>query len=285
VDEQPIHLPDSTAVRVALWRALHVLLDPPPHVLTDELGLALAAPGDGWRDRPDMDPIRTQRSRASIVARERFVEDLLFEQSHRGVDQYVSLGAGLDTFAQRKPGIAARFEVYEVERPGTQAWKRTRLGELGYELPGWLHEVPVDFESSASWSQELVKSGFDRRRRAVVAAMGLSMYLTREAVAATLREVATLAAGSTLVLSFIVPKTLLESDERIGREVAEATARAGGTPWLSFFAPDEMMLLARESGFAVTRHVSAADLAARYFAGRGDGLRPASQESLLVATV
>jgi methyltransferase (TIGR00027 family) len=231
-----------------------------------------------------MHPIRTQRSRASIVARERFVEDLLFEQSHRGVEQYVILGAGLDTFAQRKPGIAARFEVFEVERPGMQAWKRTRLGELGYDLPGWLHEVPVDFEAGSPWSQELAKSGFDRRRRTVVAAMGLSMYLTHDAVAATLREVATFAVGSTFVMSFILPKLLLDADERIGREVAEATARAGGTPWISFFAPDEMNLLARESGFAAARVVSATDLAARYFAGRGDGLRPAGQEALLVAT-
>ena len=90
---------DSTAVRVALWRAMHVQVDPPPHVLEDEIGLRLVAPDDGWRRRGDMDPHATRLFRASIVARARFIEDLVVEHSGRGVSQYVILGAGLDTFA------------------------------------------------------------------------------------------------------------------------------------------------------------------------------------------
>src|SRR5256885_1621777 len=94
---------DSTAVRVALWRAMHVQIDPPPHVLEDEIGLRLVAPEDGWRSRPDMDPHFTSSFRASIVARARFIEDLVTEEAGRGVALYVILGAGLDTFAQRRP--------------------------------------------------------------------------------------------------------------------------------------------------------------------------------------
>jgi O-methyltransferase involved in polyketide biosynthesis len=86
--------PDSTAVRVALWRALHVQLDSPPHVLSDEVGLQLADPGPQWRQRPDMDPAGTAGVRASIVSRARFVEDLVAEQAEQGVAQYVLLGPG-----------------------------------------------------------------------------------------------------------------------------------------------------------------------------------------------
>src|SRR3954463_15158642 len=107
-DEQ-MPAPDNTAVRVALWRALHVEVDAPPHVLEDEIGLKLAAPDDGWRRRPDMDPGFTRPVRASIVARARFIEDLMIEEAGRGVAQYVVLGAGLDTFAQRRPDIASRL--------------------------------------------------------------------------------------------------------------------------------------------------------------------------------
>src|SRR4051812_9340464 len=99
---------EDTAERVALWRALHALIDACPHVIEDEVGLLLAAPGPGWRDRPDMDPQGTRQFRASIVARARFIEDLVIERANRGVDQYVILGAGLDTFAQRRPEIASR---------------------------------------------------------------------------------------------------------------------------------------------------------------------------------
>src|SRR5579884_1557433 len=106
--------PDSTAVRVALWRALHLLVEPPPHIFADDIGLRLASPEPGWRNRPDMDPEGTRPFRASILARARFVEDLVVEQAARGIDQYVILGAGLDSFAQRRPEIASRLTLFEV---------------------------------------------------------------------------------------------------------------------------------------------------------------------------
>ncbi|WP_338136488.1 class I SAM-dependent methyltransferase [Brevibacillus agri] len=108
-------------MRVALWRALHVRLDSAPHVLADEVGLQLANPDDDWRQRPDMDPQFSRSFRASIVARARFVEDLVSEQADQGVTQYVILGAGLDTFAQRRPEIAANIRVFEIDQPETQA--------------------------------------------------------------------------------------------------------------------------------------------------------------------
>src|ERR671936_600180 len=169
--------PDSTAVRVALWRALHAEVDPPPHVLEDEVGLNLAAPDDGWRSRPDMSPF-TRPFRASIVARARFIEDLVAEQAARGVGQYVILGAGLDTFAQRRPELASRLLVFEVDRPGPQAWKRQRLVDLGFGVPSFLRLVPVDFEAGETWWKRLAASSFDSGRPAVVASPGVSMYLT-----------------------------------------------------------------------------------------------------------
>ena len=108
------------------------------------------------------------------------------------------LSAGLDTFAQRRPDLASRLVVFEVDQPGTQAWKRQRLIDLGYGVPEWLRLVPVDFEEGASWQDDVAQSGFDPARPAVVASTGVSMYLTREANQATLRDLATLAPGSTV---------------------------------------------------------------------------------------
>ncbi len=276
--------PDATAIRVALWRALHVEVDPPPHVLEDEIGLRLAAPEDGWRHRPDMDPGGTSPFRASIVARARYIEDLVAEEAGRGVGQYVILGAGLDTFAQRRPEIASRLLIFEVDRPGPQAWKRQRLAELGPAVPEWLRLVPVDFEAGDAWWPRLAAAGFDTARPAVVASAGVSMYLTRDAVAATLRRVAALAPGSALVMTFLLPFQFADPEIRPALERAERGARASGTPFLSFFTPPEMLALARKAGFREVRHVSADDLARCYFTGRADGLRPPkNSEELLVA--
>jgi methyltransferase (TIGR00027 family) len=276
--------PDSTAVRVALWRAIHVQVDRPPHVLIDEIGLKLAAPDDGWGQRPDMDPQFTRSFRASIVARARFIEDLVVEQAGRGVSQYVILGAGLDSFAQRRPEIASSLKVFEVDQPGPQAWKRQRLLELGFGVPQWLRLVPVNFEADGSWTERLKAAGFDAGRPAVLASTGVAMYLSKGAIAATLRQVATLASGSTLAISFLLPIEFADPEERPGFEAAQRGARASGTPFVSFYTPPEMLALAREAGFKDVRHVSSVTLTQRYFAGRGDGLRPGSSEAILVAT-
>jgi methyltransferase (TIGR00027 family) len=276
---------DSTAVRVALWRAIHLEVDAPPHVLEDEIGLKLADPDPGWRERGDMHPIGTRPFRASIVARARFIEDLVEKQAGHGVGQYVILGAGLDTFVQRRPELASRLTVFEIDRPGTQEWKRQRLTELGYGVPGWLKLVPVEFEAGDDWLGRLAEAGFDPGRPAVVAMTGVSMYLTREAIAATLRRIAALAPGSVLGMTFFLPFEMAEPEARPGFERAASGARASGTPFISFFMPDEMLALARECGFNGAGHVSAAMLTDRYFAGRSDGLRPPlNAEEFLVAT-
>lgn len=277
--------PDTTAVRVALWRALHVQVDSPPHVLEDEIGLRLVAPEEGWRLRPDMDPQFTGPFRASIVARARFIEDLVEEQAGRGVGQYVILGAGLDTFAQRRPQIASGLRLFEMDKPGVQAWKRQRLIDLGFGIPNWLRFVPLDFEADPSWWGRLTAAGFDASKPAVVASTGVSMYLTQDAITATLREVATFVRGSTLAMSFLLPLELADPAVRPGLELAAKGARASGTPFISFFTPNEMVALAREAGFRDAQYVSAMTLTQRYFADRPDGLRPpVNAEELLVAT-
>ncbi|MBW9106665.1 class I SAM-dependent methyltransferase [Paraburkholderia phenoliruptrix] len=276
--------PDSTAARVALWRALHMEADAAPPVFEDPIGLQLLAPGDDWRQRGDMDVQFTRAFRASIVARARFIEDLLADEAARGIDQYVILGAGLDSFAQRRPELASRLAVFEIDQPAPQAWKRQRLMELGFGIAPWLRFVPVDFEAGEAWRDRLVEQGFDSRKPAVVVSTGVSMYLTREANAATLREVAAFARGSTFAMTFLLPLEMADPEVRPGLEMAEKGARASGTPFVSFFTPAQMLALAREAGFAQARHVSAADLTRRYFAHRSDGLRPPNNaEELLVA--
>jgi methyltransferase (TIGR00027 family) len=151
-------------------------------------------------------------------------------------------------------------------------------------VPEGLRLVPVDFEAGVAWREQLAAAGFEAMRPAVVVSTGVSMYLTRDANAATLREIAGLARGSTLAMTYLLPMDRAEPEERPAREMAERGARASGTPFISFFAPGEIVALARAAGFTEATTVSAAELGLRYFAGRTDGLRLSKSEELLVAT-
>ncbi|HKI46877.1 MAG TPA: class I SAM-dependent methyltransferase [Balneolales bacterium] len=276
--------PDNMAVRTALWRALHVQADAKPHILEDEIGLKLVAPPDDWQQRPDMK--FTKRLRASIVARRRFIEDLIIEQMRQGMSQYVILGAGLDTFAQRRPEIASQIQIFEIDRSDTLAWKQQRLTELGLGVPKYLHLVPVDFSryNRDSWWDQLLKAGFDTKKPAVVACTGVSLYLKKEAIASTLNQIATLAPGSKLAMTFYLPMELLDEEDKSMQEIAEKGAREAGTPMMSFFTPDEILAFADRAGFKETETISTKDMEQLYFKGRPDNLMPASGEVFLLAT-
>lgn len=226
-----------------------------------------------------MDPERTRANRASIVARARATEDLV---TASGLQQYVILGAGLDTFAQRQEGDV---RVFEVDAPGTQAWKRERLNELGLLAPTRLHFVPVDFEAGQSWLDEVVTAGLDPALPTVVSMLGVTMYLTREAISATLRAAASLSSGSVMVFSYSRPIEMAPAQVRPVLEGAARGAAASGRPWLTLLTPDEAAGLAREAGFDDAHVVTSTDLHNRYFAHRNDGLSPAGGEDLVIATV
>ena len=262
---------------------MHVLIDVSPHVLEDEVGLQLVNPDEDWRSRPDMDPVFTRSFRSAIVARARFVEDLVVEQAELGVRQYVILGAGLDTFVQRRSEISSRLQIFEVDEPGPQAWKRRRLVELGFGIPDYLRFVPVDFELETWWEGRLAAAGFESDQPAVVASTGVSMYLTREANTATLEQIASFASGSTLAMTFLLPPALLAEEDRRGLEMAERGA-ADRVPVHRLVRTRRSGRTRGKAGFRDVRHVPLSDLAQRYFVNRTDGLRPSTGEDFLIAT-
>ena len=289
--------PDVMAVTTALWRASHLRLDAPPHVLEDEIGLRLVrdtdtlaaflGPGatggpDAWLGHPFMGE-KFRRWRASMVARARLA-DIVEEQVDRGGDQYVILGAGLDSFALRRVDLVRHLRVFEVDEPATQAWKRRRLNELGFAQPPTLFFVPVDFERQ-TWVAEIVNTGFDWLRPAVgVLDRCHAVPQCRRYSGDAGRRRRARPRVSVCVCSFVLPGHLIEPDEQEMRAETEARAAASGHPWLSSLPPEAICRLAEGAGFADVRLVTADDLAGRYFVGRVDGLRPSSQNAYLIAS-
>lgn len=274
--------PDSTAVRTALWRALHVLADGEPPVIEDMVGYNLIKPEAGWQRRPDMK--YTKRLRASIVARARFTDDMAKEAIRNGAKQYVMLGAGLDSFAQRNKDLVSGVRIFEIDQPATLLWKKTKLSENGYSISQGHYFVPVDFETS-SWWDELIKSGFNIEEKTFVSCTGVTLYLTHEAILDTLRKLTLLSAGSQIAIAFYLPIRLLDEEDKPLLEMAIKGAADSGTPFRSFYPEQEIIKIAKDAGLKNCRTVSTKDMTDTYFKNRSDGLIPASGEFFLVAEI
>ncbi len=275
--------PDHTAVRVALWRALHVEVDSEPHVFHDIIGSDIVG-DENWRNRPDMSLAFSKPMRASIVGRARFIEDLVEKKILEGVSQYVILGAGLDTFAQRRPEFSSYVQIFEVDHPKTQEWKKKRLTEMRMSPLKNLHFVSVDFEAGQSWLDKLVANGFMADKPAVIVSAGVSMYLSEEAIQATFAQISKLAAGSTFAMTFMLALDYLLAQEREIMEFVMKKAAESGTPFISLFAPDHILKLAKDAGFEKYQYVSADDIYMKYFSDRTDGLRSGQAEAFVIAS-
>ena len=216
-------------------------------------------------------PTGTRRLRAQVVVRSRFAEERLEESIGRGVEQYVVLAAGLDTFALRRPDLAGRVAVLEVDHPETQGWKERRLSSLGEPRPPHLELVAYDFERQ-NLEQALAASSLDRRRPAFLSWLGVTYYLSREAIADTLRFVASLPEGSEVVFDYWRRTRLVSVGDLALIDSIRLAVRGQGEPMRSFFEPAAIRLLAEECGLSVLEDMDAAATQKTYLAGRRDGL-------------
>jgi len=266
--------PSRSALAVASLRAVHQLIDE-PLVFPDRFALPLLGATAERALRADPfalnDPI-SRGLRGALVARSRFVEDQLARCVSAGVRQYVVLGAGLDTFAYRNPYPGDGLRVFEVDHPGTQGWKQQLVAEAGIDPPLSLTSVPFDFERD-ELAGALQRSGFRDDQPACVGWMGVTMYLTAEAVLGTLRTVAGFAAGSCLCFDYRVPAAMLDPIGRAVNDLLEQRLAAAGEPWLSTFDPAQLRGQLLALGFVSAESASPEDLNLRYFARRKDGLR------------
>ena len=274
--------PSRTAWAAASHRATHQLLDKPV-VFEDPLALKIMDPEGEALVRAHLEAQRGREAmRALVVGRSRVVEDALAAAVAGGVRQYVLLGAGLDTFAYRNP--YPDLKVFEVDHPATQAWKQGHLERARIAPPPSLTFAPVNFENE-TLEHGLARAGVDLAAPTVFAWLGVTPYLTREAIRTTLAAIATFPTGSQVVFDYGEPRENLPPDARAW---AEATARvmAGiGEPWISFFNPDDIAAELTRLGFSELEDLGGEAMNARYFAGRTDGLAFGPASHVMRATV
>ena len=280
----------KTALAAAFYRAQHHLHDE-PKLLDDPYAhqLLTAAEMAAFEDRrvrdgleaglPPGDPhailaraLRTVTPASSVLARARYTEDRLAMAVARGVSQYVLVGAGLDTFAFRRADVRDRLQVFELDHPRSQAFKRARLAAAGLTDPPNLHFGVVDFERE-SVADALARLPFRAEQPAVFAWLGVTMYLTRTAIEGTWRALRTVAArDSELVFDFIHPQAFSSSASEQGRRILERT-RAIGEPIITGLDPATLGAALSETGWTLIEQLDPAEIHRRYFATRTDGYR------------
>jgi methyltransferase (TIGR00027 family) len=264
-----IDKPSSHAV--AVWRAAHQLLEN-PLIFNDPVALTIL--GDASADvieKLDIhkDPLSTAM-RVAIAVRSRFAEDEREQAFHNGINQYVILGAGLDTYGYRSHNLNER--VFEVDLPATQAIKISRVQQLGIHPSCKLNYVACDFEQN-SLEKNLLAEGFDKNQKTFFSWLGVVPYLDATAIEQTLNFIAGCAPGSTLVFDYMVDSNNLSDIEKMAATILSAQLAAGGEPLKSFFDPNVLAEKLENAGFSQVEDISPDYLNERYLAFREDGLR------------
>ncbi len=277
--------PNPTALGSAILRAAHAFQDEDP-IFDDTLSLQLAGLSEadvkGFMEASGPESLG-HVARLFQCQRSRFVEEHVGLAVDRGVDQFVELGAGLSSFAWRRPDLMEHLDLFEVDQPATQEWKIERIEAVGFTCPSNMHLAAVDFTSENDLAGRLAEVGFDPQRQSIWSWLGVILYLPLDAVRATLASVRDLAAtGSTLIASYGVPDDLMDADSREFAALTRDWTAKAGAPQITWPAPAEIEAVAKAAGWSRVKSVDPASLE-EWFAGRTDGLEPVRYEWLLVA--
>ena len=279
-------IPSATAAGACMLRAAHLLVDDEPKIATDpwavlfldERRRSLAS------NREAMSTDITRASRSTVSARVPITEEALDEFVARGGAQYVILGAGFDSFALRRPDLADRVTVFEVDHPATQRVKRARLAENGVTEPANVRFVSVDFEHQDAETQ-LLAAGWRRDVPTFFSWLGVVMYLTDAATFSTLEFVSACPRGSAIVVQYAVQGPTVRSSDLDVRDRASVGVAAQGEPWINFYEPDVLVSRLYAAGFHEVDDLRAEQLQPRYFAGRADGLWWPTTNGMVIARV
>lgn len=211
----------------------------------------------------------------ATISRSRYAEDCLEAALQKGARQYVILGAGMDTFAFRRPDLAGRLEVFEIDHPQTQAFKLSRLQKLGWEIPGHLHLIPVDFTRD-TLAAALEQSPYNPRQPGFFSWLGVTIYLTRAEVMATLRTIAGIApAGSSIVFDYLDTDAFIPEKASKQVQLMREIVQRIGEPLKGGFDPAALAADLAGAGLLLRENLSPADIEERYFQGRTDGYHAA----------
>lgn len=205
------------------------------------------------------------------LARAAYCERVLLHEITLGAKQYVILGAGLDTFSFRHRELENKIEIFEVDHPSTQQFKKEKIEEAEFEIPNNLHFVSVDFTKGFSYEQ-LRNAGFENKKT-FFSLLGVTYYLTKEDLSSLIECLfAMVPEGSSIVFDY--PDENLFTEKGLSNRVENMVkmAAVGGEPMKSCYSYREMEALLEKAGLLIYEHLSPEEINTLYFEGRNDYL-------------
>lgn len=205
------------------------------------------------------------------LARAAYCERVLLHEITLGAKQYVILGAGLDTFSFRHRELENKIEIFEVDHPSTQQFKKEKIEEAEFEIPNNLHFVSVDFTKGFSYEQ-LRNAGFENKKT-FFSLLGVTYYLTKEDLSSLIECLfAMVPEGSSIVFDY--PDENLFTEKGLSNRVENMVKMAalGGEPMKSCYSYREMEALLEKAGLLIYEHLSPEEINTLYFEGRNDYL-------------
>lgn len=271
--------PSKTAALVAAARAYHLKHARPP-IFVDQFAIALCGKLCytvvssrllTWF----LVDIQRRTLKALIMApivRARFCEDSVEQSAAEGIQQYVIIGAGYESFAMRRTDLANSLTVFELDQPATQQEKRLRMKASGIPEPENLRFISLDLNKEDMFDV-LVQNGFDTAKPAIFSWFGVTYYLPLNTVKETLLKVAENAApGSEILFDYLTQLSCTpEIWQKNQRKLADCVADIG-EPLITGFDPDQIEPFVRECGFTEVENPKIREIEKRYFSERTDRL-------------
>lgn len=205
------------------------------------------------------------------LARAAYCEKVLLNEIMLGLKQYVILGAGLDTFCFRHPELEKILEIFEIDHPSTQEFKKKRLDNANLITPGNLHFISMDFTKKFSF-QKLIDEGFENKKT-FFSLLGVSYYLTKEENSRLISSLfAKAPIGSSIVFDYADENLFEEKGISNRVENMVKMASASGEPMKSCFTYNEIENMLEKSGLLIYEHLSPVQINDRFFSNRTDYL-------------
>tara|TARA_B000000565_G_scaffold255009_1_gene234596 strand:+ start:1215 stop:2123 length:909 start_codon:yes stop_codon:yes gene_type:complete len=208
-----------------------------------------------------------------LISRTRYIDDLIEKSTFANIEQYVILGAGYDSRAHRLK-LPSKLKIFEVDQSEVQELKRLRLPD---NMPNResITYVDIDFNHQ-SLKEQLINVGFDQNKSTIFTLEGVSQYISREALDATLKEVADLNPNSNSKIFISYVNKLLKEDSKacFGKGYSKPekavsfitnSAAKMGEPWISFYSAEEIESILSQNNFTLIENKTLADLNSKYF--------------------